>query len=397
MERKSGRPDHYRVTYRKEGDNLYIESCDAGYLALNRYSKRVIGARVPGTAQEKALSELLDQFFSNSPDQIDMIFEQSGAMWEISADIDAPLMHVTAHTLSQSREAGVGNIPRHMLDGVESASMLITTSQDELMVDRFSANLLKYGSLDRGMNFDQWAIGNLVRIKSSALLRWCGQTHTTMRMLDYLRTADGPKPFVCMIIPLDLVGYTGFHLVFYFIRNEDFYELHHRSDFIEDYYINDNVGTAYLDVQHRRLLRSDIVFDAVFAENNLENQRILFESEALANAQKKQNVVFTELYFHTAGGEKPYSVVFIPFLSRDSLVMAVMAEKTSVLSAADKLMERLSPREKEVVQLVLEGKRNADIAAALAIAEGTVKKILSNAYDKLGIRSRVELVRMIYH
>jgi DNA-binding NarL/FixJ family response regulator len=55
------------------------------------------------------------------------------------------------------------------------------------------------------------------------------------------------------------------------------------------------------------------------------------------------------------------------------------------------LLERLSPREQDVVRHVLAGLNNKDIAAALSLSIGTVKIHLHNIYEKLGLRSRLQL------
>jgi DNA-binding CsgD family transcriptional regulator len=52
----------------------------------------------------------------------------------------------------------------------------------------------------------------------------------------------------------------------------------------------------------------------------------------------------------------------------------------------------LSKREKEVVELVLQGKSNKQMALALGIAVSTVEFHLKNVYAKLQVRSRVELI-----
>lgn len=52
---------------------------------------------------------------------------------------------------------------------------------------------------------------------------------------------------------------------------------------------------------------------------------------------------------------------------------------------------KLSPRETEVVDLVLRGKSNKQIAFQLGITERTVEFHLKNVYAKLGIGSRMEL------
>ena len=51
----------------------------------------------------------------------------------------------------------------------------------------------------------------------------------------------------------------------------------------------------------------------------------------------------------------------------------------------------LSDREKEVVQLVVQGFHNREIGAKLLISEQTVKNHLHNIFDKLGISDRLEL------
>jgi DNA-binding CsgD family transcriptional regulator len=58
---------------------------------------------------------------------------------------------------------------------------------------------------------------------------------------------------------------------------------------------------------------------------------------------------------------------------------------------------KLSPREQEVALAVLRGWENGLVADELGIAEGTVKKHLSNSYDKLGLPSRAALIARAAH
>ncbi len=52
---------------------------------------------------------------------------------------------------------------------------------------------------------------------------------------------------------------------------------------------------------------------------------------------------------------------------------------------------RLSPRECEVAALVSRGFSNREIAGELHLTEDTVKKHVSSALGKLGVRSRTQL------
>ena len=76
--------------------------------------------------------------------------------------------------------------------------------------------------------------------------------------------------------------------------------------------------------------------------------------------------------------------------------------KNVVVSMPRDLLERmgeepvgaLSERETEVVVLAARGLPNARIGEELNISEGTVKRHLANVYQKIGVRSRSEAVRM---
>lgn len=56
----------------------------------------------------------------------------------------------------------------------------------------------------------------------------------------------------------------------------------------------------------------------------------------------------------------------------------------------------LSPREEEVVQQVVRGLSTKEIAAHLYIAEHTVQRHLSNIFEKVGVRSRRDLVKRLF-
>ena len=52
-------------------------------------------------------------------------------------------------------------------------------------------------------------------------------------------------------------------------------------------------------------------------------------------------------------------------------------------------LQDLTPRELEILQLVIEGKTNRSIATEIYISEKTVEFHLDHIYTKIGVRSRL--------
>ena len=80
---------------------------------------------------------------------------------------------------------------------------------------------------------------------------------------------------------------------------------------------------------------------------------------------------------------------------------AAVQDKTDAEKAEDGLdyTKRSQPygltkRELEIAGLIAEGKTNGDIASVLYISETTVKKHVSNIFEKTGVARREELVRI---
>jgi DNA-binding CsgD family transcriptional regulator len=80
-----------------------------------------------------------------------------------------------------------------------------------------------------------------------------------------------------------------------------------------------------------------------------------------------------------------------PYLYRleaDAELRRQFADATRADASRPDFDPRLTPREREIAVLVAEGRTNAEIAALLWIAPGTVKKHLDNIYSKIGIGRR---------
>jgi DNA-binding CsgD family transcriptional regulator len=87
-------------------------------------------------------------------------------------------------------------------------------------------------------------------------------------------------------------------------------------------------------------------------------------------------------------------------LVRPALVAAL--ERSRARRPASPLLlasarDRLSPREREVAELVACGQTDKEIARRLAISPTTVRTHVEHAYQKLGVNSRVALAQLLRH
>jgi DNA-binding NarL/FixJ family response regulator len=75
----------------------------------------------------------------------------------------------------------------------------------------------------------------------------------------------------------------------------------------------------------------------------------------------------------------------------DSFLNSVLTAPVVSRQAADgTASERLSQREVEVLHLVAAGKSNAEIAEELVISINTVRRHVSNVFDKTGVANRTQ-------
>jgi DNA-binding NarL/FixJ family response regulator len=78
----------------------------------------------------------------------------------------------------------------------------------------------------------------------------------------------------------------------------------------------------------------------------------------------------------------------------DSRAVRSLVAGAQVKSETEEAAQALSPRERNVLKAVFEGLTNKEIAANLQISESLVKAVMQQLFDKTGVRTRSQLVRI---
>ena len=91
-----------------------------------------------------------------------------------------------------------------------------------------------------------------------------------------------------------------------------------------------------------------------------------------------------------AGGE----VLLSPAIT--AKLIATYVQRHPGAGQRSERMQTLSPREMEVLRLVVDGKSNSEVAAVLVLTENTVKTHMTRILQKLDVRDRVQAVVYAY-
>ena len=66
-------------------------------------------------------------------------------------------------------------------------------------------------------------------------------------------------------------------------------------------------------------------------------------------------------------------------------------------SVGARVRDRLTPKEMQIVALIVQGCKNKDIARQLGTKEQVIKNYLRSIYDKIGVSDRLELALFTLH
>ncbi len=95
-------------------------------------------------------------------------------------------------------------------------------------------------------------------------------------------------------------------------------------------------------------------------------------------------------------GPTPYLDQVLAAFPKVSQTPASQAKSMAKQTTVQSLLEPLSERERQVLQLLAQGRSNQQIAQALVIALDTVKRHVSHIFAKLGVTNRVQAVKQAH-
>lgn len=150
-----------------------------------------------------------------------------------------------------------------------------------------------------------------------------------------------------------------------------------------DYDLGDEQGSSFLEEAGRRSIQSRVLL-VTAGMGDAETMRVMERSAAGIFLKHSPPGQLIEAIRNVAAG----GMWLDP-----KAVKALVAGARKVASEPNDAGE-LSERERSVLKGVFEGRSNKEIAAALNLSESSVKAALQQLFDKTGVRTRSQLVRI---
>jgi len=126
---------------------------------------------------------------------------------------------------------------------------------------------------------------------------------------------------------------------------------------------------------------SRVVLIAENAEQVAEETAVLFDGILCRNVP---GTVLVDCVRRVAQGQR--------FVQRSNVTTMQAAD-----SVGSRVRDRLTPKEMQIVALIVQGCKNKDIATQLGTKEQVIKNYLRSIYDKTGVSDRLELALFTIH
>jgi len=157
----------------------------------------------------------------------------------------------------------------------------------------------------------------------------------------------------------------------------------------------DAVAIAVLVYRHQRLIYSNPAAQQLAGRIRAKHRSeltVLVRDHLRGLGDKLERGATVSLL--TAPHGEPFYIYVTP-IDPDGVDVAVSIREIGMTISAFSQRYRLSRREAQIVELVLLGYRNRDIAGTLGTSPATIKKHLTHVFDKVGVDTRTQLVSRI--
>ena len=234
------------------------------------------------------------------------------------------------------------------------------------------------------------------RLRLISAMELCFEKGITLSYYDFIISGELIRPVLLSIRSVNMDG-----------RNMLLAEIHHihrDAESTKSYIMADVFGdfsAAALELMKNGeycLVGMDESMEKLIVREGLRTEKLISSAVCSAAAENMLSASGEFAFRCEQNGVcRRFIQTCVPIIKNDGIRGMLISLIRINMSCPEKTesLKKLTPRERDVIDLVAEGLTNRYIARNLRISEGTVKKNLYNCYRKLEVSSRTEVVKMM--
>lgn len=380
--------DHYRAELRLMSGNVVVEACD-GMFERFAMTRPYAGTRV---LRDEHLHRILDgarRYCDGGT--LRLVYARDGEFWRIRIAVRGEWFYLVGMRVDDPAEMDELCTPSEQVrDCVGSA--LLLQRDGGFIVESLSPTLTARFGLRVGDDWGAFLHTHSLRFRSDEFAALSMEHERPLSFLDRFVLPEGEELVLLTLQPLPHGNIRRLAVQVKRVKEEVFYQLESSPGKAPGpCQFSPDVSYGWIERGTHTILRGSEPFDRVFLKNG-NNLLMLVDSPFFRRAETGEGIGVGELCLLLGKRLRVFGCSVTPFVGGDCLVLLTPEPQRE---EAEALLERLTVREREIAAMVVQCAKNTEIASLLHIAEGTVKQRLSMIYEKLGISSRSELVRLL--
>lgn len=397
-----------------DDDSITLISANDTYLEINNYTKDNIGVNIADFKTEYEVRKITDGFknlqkMSGSFDFVnEYTYKGENTVWKVSIIVNFPIMRCMGERVRNFTDDEMSNnIVRPVNAIIEDMSpntIIVTKMGEHFRIDMFDEKMREiFPDMKKGAFFDVLFQKNIYSIKALPVMNMCIEKNRVMRYYDISPNTKFNEDINYVVMrPFFHDGVSSVVINITFLSYDVFLKITNSVDKNINHVAKSCwMGYAVMDCSDKdniSLLDVNSVLAGMISQDKISIKSISESSHFKKSLKVKSAVCGTLKYKSSDGKKYSYSLNFVPSMNGNdiSYIITTVIPTDEIGMFNENIFSKLTPREDEIVKLVIKGYTNRYIASRLKISEGTVKKMLYNCYKKLGVKSRIEIIKMIY-
>lgn len=408
------RDDYYIASFRGFPDgSIILQKCNNTYLSFNGLTPGDVGKRLKDIFPETYFCAVRDAFkrIRSVQDCLTHIRELNCSYWETNiyfegTDLKILSKRITDVSATKFSDRYLNHIDFNIQRERVNYSLILRrdNSEGRYLIEQHSGNLCE--TLGVGLE-NPPDVADLMKarctwFKTTAVLDDCIRLNKPMRILEIFHKDGSSLHLVLTLLPLisgceDRVILTGFQ-----INEDEYYRMQQQpANMYDDLMQSKYIGTCLVVLQNTPLercpymLQANPYFEGLLANGSFTLEDIC-QDHIITNCLKKRAISTGSINLPSENGVKRFLLCAVPTEYSGRFLLS-LCPRENLFTGTSILSSTLTQREHEVINYVVDGRTNRQIACALDISEGTVKKIIYNAYQKLHITSRIDLIKLVFN